>query len=143
MVGSRKIERVGAHPSVVKQVWRYLGDSPHGTPGNNDLINDDTFKIGVRLVCLDCGESCFEDAAQKNRFRSSPCLLGLPYSETVELGNSADANTSSAVESFVDRLYGSLDYTYDELLAEVERLRDHHVPLSEIERALRFRDERR
>jgi hypothetical protein len=128
---------------VVSQLWRYLGDLPHGTPGNNDLINDGIFKIGVRLVCLDCGQSCFEDDAQRDLLRSSPCLGGWPYSETLELGDSGEASPSSEVEDLVNQLVDSLDYTYDELLAKVERLHSYHLPLDEIEYALKFQDERR
>jgi hypothetical protein len=47
------------------------------------------------------------------------------------------------VEDLVNQLVDSLDYTYDELLAEVERLHSYHLPLDEIERALKFQDERR
>jgi len=143
MSGGRSIRRVGSHLSVVSQLWRYLGDFPHGTPGNNDLINDGVFKIGVRLVCLDCGQSCFENDAQPDRLRSSPCLRGWPYSETVELGDSEEATSSPEVAELVEKLVDSLDYTYDELLAEVERLHSYYLPLDEIERALKFQDERR
>ncbi|MDR9447574.1 MAG: hypothetical protein RI519_07585 [Balneolaceae bacterium] len=128
---------------MVNQLWRYLGDFPHDTPGYNDMINDATFKTGVRLVCLDCGQSCFEDDAQRDRFRSSPCLRGRPYSETVELGDSEVATPSTEVEELVEKLVDSLDYTYDEPLAKVEELHSYHLPLDEIERALRFQDELR
>jgi len=47
------------------------------------------------------------------------------------------------VAELVEKLVDSLDYTYDELLAEVERLHSYYLPLDEIERALKFQDERR